>query len=85
MDVNLLIIRAAVRLHNICMSRPANAGENIGPLASASEQAQQPSVEQVRQRYLDAYPDPLNLEKSTGSVSRDALIYHIKKAKILRP
>lgn len=44
MDVNLLIIRAAVRLHNICMSRPA-----------------------------------------TGSVSRDALIYHIKKAKILRP
>ena len=73
MDVNLLIIRAAVRLHNICMSRPANAGENIGPLASASEEAQQPSV------------DPLNLEKSTGSVSRDALIYHIKTAKILRP
>ena len=84
MKLNLLIIRAAVRLHNICMNRKGGDGELIGELASAQEAAAQPTPEQVRANYLDEYVDPLSSDKSTGSITRDCLISSVAKAGIFR-
>lgn len=89
--LKLLIIQAAVRLHNLCMQRPDGAGERVGR-GHETDMGTRPTMKEVRRRHLRAYKrlDDLdacggNTAAARASVTRDILVSMLAQSSAKRP